>query len=71
MARKNTIKISDKEKFFGEYYSKYKQHPVCPMCGKEIQRADLDATEYIKTKSGTEFFAHRACILGKKVKKDD
>lgn len=64
MAAKTAIELSDKEKYFGEYYSKYNKHPVCPVCNEEIQRGDLASAEYIKTKSGTEFFAHRCCILG-------
>lgn len=68
MAKNKQISLSTKEVFFGEYYSKYNKYPVCPVCNEEIQRSNLESSEYIKTKSGTEFFAHRACILGKKVK---
>lgn len=68
MANNKPISLSAKETFFGEYYSKYKQYPVCPICNEEIQRSNLDSAEYIKARSGTKFFAHRACILGKKVK---
>ena len=62
MASKNTIILNAKEKFFGEYFSKYKQYPVCPICNKEIQRIDLNQAEYIKTRNGTEMFVHRHCI---------
>lgn len=35
----------------------------CPGCGKEIQEGDdFSEIEYIKTKSGTQLFIHRACI---------
>lgn len=68
MAGKNQITLSAKEKFFSEYFSRHKQYPVCPLCNKEIQRVDLHSAEYIKTRSGTEMFVHRACVSGKKVK---
>lgn len=67
MANSRAIKLIAKELYFGDYFSKYNKYPVCPVCNKEIQRTDLDSAEYIKTKTGSEFFAHRNCILGKKV----
>lgn len=65
MANSRVIKLSAKEKYFGEYFSKYNKYPVCPLCNEEIQRNNLDSAEYIKTKTGSEFFVHRTCMFRK------
>lgn len=67
MANNKPIDLSPKERFFGEYYSNHNKYPVCPICNEEIQRANLDTAEYIKTKTGSELFVHRTCMFRKKV----
>lgn len=36
--------------------------PMCPVCNDYIRVSDIENSEYIKTKRGSEIFIHTKCI---------
>lgn len=51
------------EKEFHKFKDSKRKNPCCGKCGKEITERDLTKVELIKTKSGSQSFYHRECIL--------
>ena len=55
--------IKNKQSVYERYMKKHGRiQPECPVCGKAIYTSDLDDTEYVKTKRGTEIFIHAKCV---------
>lgn len=54
--------LMDKEQMWKRFKTLAKDEPVtCEICKEEIYYGE-DGVEYVKTKRGTEIFAHTSCI---------
>ena len=54
--------LMDKEQMWKRFKTLSKDKPVtCEMCKEEFYYGE-DGVEYVKTKRGTEIFAHTSCI---------